>query len=66
MEHINYLYEVGILNVSIKEQFEDGKGKLMESNLIYLSSKGCEIWSMLSADSVLMEMYREDFYLKYV
>jgi len=65
MEHINYLYEVGILNVSIKEQFEDGKGKLMESNLIYLSSKGCEIWSMLSADSVLMEMYREDFYLKY-
>ncbi len=65
MEHINYLYETGILNVSIMDQSEHGEDKLLESNLIHLSSKGCEIWSMLSADSVSMEMYREDFYQEY-
>lgn len=65
MEHINYLYETGILNVSIMDRSEYGKDKLLEANLIHLSSKGYEIWSMLSADSVSMEMYREDFYQEY-
>ena len=29
---------------------------------MYLSSKGMELWRMLCADSVLMELYREDYY----
>lgn len=30
-----------------------------------ISSKGIEIWNMLAADSVLMELYREDYYKEY-
>lgn len=65
LEYINYLYATGVLNVSIMDQSELEDCELSKSNLIYLSSKGFELWSMLSADSVLMEMYREDFYQEY-
>lgn len=58
-EIINYLHCRRILSVSIyDEQAED-------SAYLYLSSKGEELWSMLSADSVLMELYREDYYQDY-
>lgn len=61
LENIKYLYESGILTISIFDKAE----VLSEESLICLSSKGLEIWSMLSSDSVLMELYREDFYQKY-
>lgn len=32
---------------------------------ISISSKGVEIWNMLAADSVLMELYHEDYYKVY-
>ena len=30
-----------------------------------ITSKGIELWNMFQADSVLIEMYREDFYMDY-
>lgn len=62
-EILTYLYEKGIISMGINDEAETTT--LSESSMFYLSSKGHEIWSMLSSDSVLMELYREDCYQKY-
>lgn len=58
---LTYLYQRGILSIGISD-LKPERSILLDSSLLYLSSKGLEIWSMLSSDSVLMELYREDFY----
>lgn len=61
LDTIEYLYKTGILSSGIF----DAATKLSKDSLLCLTSKGVEIWSMLSADSVLMELYREDYYQEY-
>ena len=36
-----------------------------ETSCLALSPLGTELWNMLSADSVLLELYREDYYQEY-
>lgn len=48
---IDYLHACGIVN--------------LEYERLYLTLRGMEIWSMLSQDSVLVELYREDFFREY-
>lgn len=36
-----------------------------EAPCLVLSPRGTELWNMLSADSVLLELYREDYYQEY-
>ena len=50
-ETIGYLLKCGVLS---------GTDENMS-----ISSKGMEIWNMLAADSVLMELYREDYFKPY-
>lgn len=64
-EIIDYLYDRGILSISIYDKMESGIVSVSDTTLLNLSVKGQEIWNMLSADSVLMEMYREDYYQDY-
>lgn len=54
---LHYLTDHGILGLS--SQASSGEQGL------YLSSVGMEIWNMLESDSVLMEMYREDYFQEY-
>lgn len=64
-----YLFEKGILRKSIcdKDDYKtlDKKESLKDDSLIYLSSKGEEMWKMFSQDSVLLELYREEVYRDY-
>lgn len=60
---IDYFYHYGLLSISIYN--EEDADNITDSTLLYLSSKGLELWNMLSADSVLMELYREDYYQDY-
>lgn len=61
---IDYLREHRILCPGIPGR--KGKGDSdTEENCLYLSFLGMEIWNMLAADSVLLELYREDYYQKY-
>lgn len=60
---IDYFYHCGLLSISIYD--EEETDKITDSTLLYLSSRGLELWNMLSADSVLMELYREDYYQDY-
>ena len=52
--YLQYFMERGVLNYGIGDKNHKNKS-------YYLSPKGQEIWNMLAADSVLMELYREDF-----
>lgn len=36
-----------------------------ENPRLFITRKGSEIWNMLTRDSVLLEMYREDYYQEY-
>lgn len=60
---IDYFYHCGLLSISIFN--DEDADRITYSTLLYLSSRGLELWNMLSADSVLMELYREDYYQDY-
>lgn len=51
---LKYFLEKGILNQGVVTND-------VGNTAYYVSSKGEEIWEMFTTDSVLMEMYREDF-----
>lgn len=62
-ECIIYLFERRILRKSIRDKDDykliDRKDSLKDESLLYISSKGTEMWRMLSQDSVLLELFRE-------
>ena len=62
-EIICYLYYRGVISIS-KNSYgkKDVEGEISDHTFLYLSAKGLELWNMLAADSVLMELYREDTY----
>lgn len=68
-ECIFYLFEKKIFRKSIrdKDDYEslDRRDSLKNSSKLYLSSKGEEMWRMLSQDSVLLELFREDVFRDY-
>lgn len=68
-ECILYLFEKKIFRKSIrdKDDYEvlDRKESLKDDSLIYLSSKGEEMWKMFAQDSVLLELFREGVYRDY-
>lgn len=55
---LKYFRKRGILNYGIYDTKVDNR-------TLYLSPKGYELWRMLRNDSVLMELYREDFIWEY-
>lgn len=71
---ISYLYRIKVLRKSIveAEKLEDllegsiqKSDKLKPNSMLYLSTRGRELWKMFSDSSVLLEMYREDVYRDY-
>ena len=61
---ISYLFDMQILDKSIKTKQGEESGLNSESRL-YLTPKGEIMWEMLSWDSVLLEIFREDYYRDY-
>ena len=61
-EIVDYLYGRGVISISKNSYHINKENELMDQTYLYLSSKGMELWRMLCADSVLMELYREDYY----
>lgn len=61
---IGYLCKHGILCPGIPKK-SWGVSANLDENFFYLSFLGMEIWNMLAADSVLLELYREDYYQEY-
>lgn len=61
---ISYLFNMQILDKSIKTKEDENSGLSHESRL-YLTPKGEILWEMLSWDSVLLEIFREDYYRDY-
>lgn len=65
-ECILHLFTLKILRKSIRDKDDykalDRKESLKDDSLIYLSSKGEEMWKMFAQDSVLLEMFREAVY----
>lgn len=61
---ISYLFNMQILDKSIKTKQGEESGLNLESRL-YLTPKGEIMWEMLSWDSVLLEIFREDYYRDY-
>lgn len=61
-----YLFERRILRKSIQDKDDyktlDTRESLKDDSLIYLSTKGEEMWRMFSQDSVLLELFREEVY----
>lgn len=68
-ECLYYLFEKRILRKSIRDKDDyktlDRRESLKDNSLIYLSSKGEEMWRMFSQDSVLLELFREEVYRDY-
>ena len=68
-ESLLYLFEKKILRKSIRDKDDyvvlDRKDSLKDDSLVYLSAKGEEMWKMLSQDSVLLELFREEVYRDY-
>lgn len=66
---IFYLFEKKIFRKSIRDKDDysslDRKESLKDDSKLYLSSKGEEMWRMLSQDSVLLELFREDAFRDY-
>ena len=63
---IDYLYSHKVLNLGIPM---NSRNTVMDTgerpSCLVLSPLGMEIWNMLAADSVLLELYREDYYQEY-
>lgn len=68
-ECLFYLFERRILRKSIRDKDDyntmDRRDSLKDDSLLYLSSKGEEMWRMFSQDSVLLELFREEVYRDY-
>ena len=68
-ECLYHLFEKRILRKSIRDKDDyntlDRRESLKDDSLIYLSSKGEEMWRMFSQDSVLLELFREEAYRDY-
>lgn len=68
-ECICYLFEKRILRKSIRDKDDykslDRRDSLKDSSKLYLSSRGAEMWRMLSQDSVSLELFREEVYRDY-
>lgn len=64
---VNYLFERDVLRRSVYD-VESAAGEkynkeLGSENLLYITSRGTQLWDMLRSDSVLLELYREDMYM---
>lgn len=68
-EMIGYLFQEKILCRSINDMESpenlNNRSDLKKDTLLYLSPKGYEIWKMIAADSVYLELCREDYYRDY-
>lgn len=63
---IDYLYAHKILSLGIPmDNRNTGIDTEEKPSCLVLSPLGMEIWNMLAADSVLLELYREDYYQEY-
>lgn len=54
---IRRLLECGVLEECVNEELEDSESELE------ISPRGQELWGMLVSDSVLLELYREDYFV---
>lgn len=54
---LSYLCASGVI--------EHALGSSDDNPRLFITRKGSEIWNMLARDSVLLEMYREDYYQEY-
>lgn len=54
---LDYLCKIGVIG----EALDTGS----ENPRLFITHKGSEIWNMFARDSVLLEMYREDYYQDY-
>ena len=61
---ISYLYDMRILDKSLKTKPGENHELDPESRL-YLTPRGEILWEMLRWDSVLLEIFREDYYREY-
>ena len=61
---ISYLYDMRILDKSLKTKPGENHDLDPESRL-YLTPRGEILWEMLRWDSVLLEIFREDYYREY-
>lgn len=68
-ECIGYLFERRILRKGIRDKDDyktmDRRDSLKGNSKLYLSSRGVEMWRMLSQDSVSLELFREEVYRDY-
>lgn len=62
---LNYFFAHKILLYSITNKVSAGSSKAADTTALYLTPKGRALWNMLQSDSVLMELYREDYYREY-
>lgn len=62
-EAINYLWDCGILE-TINFNDRRNAGSLLPSQKLLLSAKGNECFNMLRGDSLLTELFREDYYME--
>lgn len=60
---INYLYQCGILETNNFKSKQD-KPTLLPDLKLLLSAKGNECFNMLKGDSMLTELFREDYYME--
>lgn len=61
---IYYLFDMNILGKSLKTKRGEST-KLTSQSRLYLTPRGEIMWEMLSWDTVLLELFREDYYRDY-
>lgn len=61
---ISYLFNMQILDKSLKTKYGESS-ELTPQSRLYLTPRGEIMWEMLSWDSVLLEIFREDYYREY-
>ena len=61
---ISYLFKMNILGKSLKTKYGESIDLTPQSRL-YLTPRGEIMWEMLGWDSVLLELFREDYYRDY-
>lgn len=61
---ISYLFNMQLLDKSLKTKYGEST-ELTPQSRLYLTPRGEIMWEMLSWDSVLLEIFREDYYREY-
>lgn len=61
---ISYLFNMQLLDKSLKTKHGES-AELTPQSRLYLTPRGEIMWEMLSWDSVLLEIFREDYYREY-